>query len=357
MLLLGVCSVPVSAEEVEHKSYYIYTMAQHDGNTLFAGMHYPKDTTRQNFTYDNSLSVAKAGTKVTFELYVANNDKTPLYNKGDIVTGKLENLYINVSVKVPNIALYPLNITWATAYLLYTDSTSEIITCTIEKDRNGYYVLDYSFESKKDVSQLYFIVGTSALPSSAVGKVCQFILSAGEPSETDEPNDNIVFGSLYGDVESPEVGWLAKIWNKLTSGFKDIVDAITGLPGKLWGLIEDGLKSLFVPDGEYLTTYADKWKVLLSDRLGAVYQVIEITFGAWEDVQLADEMDTVEFPEVSIPLPDNNEFSFGGYTVKVVPDGFQTLASALKWFLGVACTFMFINGLRKKYEEVMAVEK
>lgn len=103
--------------------------------------------------------------------------------------------------------------------------------------------------------------------------------------------------------------------------------------------------------------YKTKWETLLAEKLGAVYQVTEIIFGAWDDVQNADETNTITFPTVSIPLPDNNNFSFGGYDVKIVPDGFEAFVEVVKGAIGIACTFLFINGVRKRYDEVMGVRE
>ncbi len=142
-----------------------------------------------------------------------------------------------------------------------------------------------------------------------------------------------------------------------THGFlQNIWDSIVSLPQKLWSLIETGLKALFVPDEEYMSGYSDKWDTLLADRFGAVYQVCDIVMDSWEDIHAADQQDTIDMPVVSIPLPGNNTFSFGGYTVKVVPDGFGVLVDALKLITGILASVAFCNGLLKKYNELMGAD-
>lgn len=358
---MGVSSVKANAEEVSHNAYHIYTVAYcqsaSGAQTIATGMHYPKDSTRQNIQGTKSVYTPTGGAYCTLELYIANSDKTVLWDSGSIVTGKLENIYFTGSVAVTGIATYPLNISRVQGNLLYSDSTTETITASVEKDRNGYYLINYDFTADKDVSQIYFQLFSEDLPSTALGKSVTVTMETGEPTLEQEVNTNIVWGSLASEIQSEESGWLAKIWQKLTNGFSEMVDAITGLPAKIWGYIEDGLKSLFIPDEEFIVSYKEKWEELLADKFGAVYQVVNVTLESWDRITNSDETNAIEFPKVTIPLPDDNEFSFGGYDVKIVPDGFGALATACKMIAGIVCTILFVNGLRKRYDEVMGVEQ
>lgn len=143
----------------------------------------------------------------------------------------------------------------------------------------------------------------------------------------------------------------------INSGFANIGTWFAELPSKIWSVMENGIKGLFVPDQQYMETYSDKWEQFLLDRLGAVYQVCDITLNSWDAIIHADETNTITFPLVTIPLPDNASFSFGGYEVKIVPDGFSALATAVKTAVGILCTYLFVNGLMKRYEEVMGVKE
>lgn len=354
---LSVSLVSANADEVDHSAYHIYTTVSiYGGSTLTTGMIYPKDSTRQNIAMSKAIT-GTSNLKIGVEHYLANSDKTALYDKGAIVQGKLENIYFKGSVNYPNVATYTLQLKTASAYVLYADNTTKSVPCDISKDRNGYYVVDFNFEAEKDVSQIVFNMVTDTASSLIDGKSITVNIEVGEPTTAAEANDNIVFNNLYSDVQSAEVGWLARIWQKLSNGFDSLIDGIVNLPAKIWGFIEDGLKSLFVPDEAFIASYKDKWEQLLSDKLGAVWQVVEVTFGSWEEINVSDEQNTIAIPKVSIPLPEDNEFSFGPYDVKIVPDGFEFLATAVKAITGILSTFLFINGVRKRYDEVMGVEQ
>lgn len=139
-----------------------------------------------------------------------------------------------------------------------------------------------------------------------------------------------------------------------THGFlRQILDTIINLPSKLWELISDGLKSLFVPDEQFMTDYSDKWNELLEDRFGAVFQAVNIIFGCWDDISAADQTNTIDMPEVTIPLPEGNSFTFGGFAVQIVPDGFDFLVGSVKMIIGIVCTALFLNGLKSRYNEIM----
>lgn len=171
-------------------------------------------------------------------------------------------------------------------------------------------------------------------------------------------------------VQSEEAGllsglinWVKEIFEKvktmaadIASGFANVVKGITELPAKLWTLIEDGLKNLFVPDEQFMSDYSTQWDTVLADRFGAIYESASIIREFWSDLGEADETQSISMPAVSlnsVGIP----FSFGGYTVKVVPYGFDFLATACKVITSILCTFLFINGMRKRYDEVMGVEQ
>lgn len=189
-----------------------------------------------------------------------------------------------------------------------------------------------------------------------------------------------MFPTLNVDVASDEENLLGGILGKITQlfskteentenvkkGFKDVVDnvkngfanvvkGITELPQKLWNLIAEGLKNLFVPDEDYMTTYSDEWDELLSSRFGAIYQSGQIIQEFGDALDYADQTDTIHMPEVSlhdVGVP----FTFGGYDVQIVPSGFRKYTGGLKGIISIVCTFMFVNGLRKRYDEVMGVK-
>lgn len=165
------------------------------------------------------------------------------------------------------------------------------------------------------------------------------------------------------DQPTKTEGLLAGIFQKVKDGFQNLKDglnnvvkSITELPEKIWVNISDGLKGLFVPSEESMTLYKDKWDELLASRFGAVYQVVNIMTDSWDGIMQADETDTIAFPQATINF-SGTPFTFGGYDVKIVPDGFGVLVTAIKSIVAIVCTVAFVNGLRKRYDEIMGVEQ
>lgn len=152
-------------------------------------------------------------------------------------------------------------------------------------------------------------------------------------------------GSLFDSV----VGGFNDVW----SWFETLWLSILELPEIIWGVFEDGLKSLFVPDEAYFDDTLERYEKLMASRLGAVWQVGTLLHDTWDGVLDSVETKTVDFPKVSINLPDGNNFSFGGYSVKIVPDGFDFLVESVKIIVGIISTLLFINGLRKIYDDIM----
>lgn len=147
--------------------------------------------------------------------------------------------------------------------------------------------------------------------------------------------------------------WQSNLFDSLGDWFTDLFDSITALPSKIWEKIETGLTNLFVPDDDFIIDTKDDWQDLLATRLGAVYQCATMTFDMFGDVMDYDESDAINIPETSIPVGDGQEFTFGPYDVNVVPDGFEFLATICKGFIGTVCTLKFVNGLVRRYDEVI----
>lgn len=158
---------------------------------------------------------------------------------------------------------------------------------------------------------------------------------------------------LIVDQLSEESGFLSGILNKVNQ----IFTSITELPQKIWSFIENGLKSLFVPSEEFIETFSSDINIMFSEKFGAVYEVVALTLESWDRIQANDEQNIITVPLTTIDLPDNQQFSFGGVDVPIVPEGFEFIVDILKVLVGIVCTILFVNGMRHKYEELMGVEK
>lgn len=147
------------------------------------------------------------------------------------------------------------------------------------------------------------------------------------------------------------------LFNKFSTALNNIYDTVTNIPLLIWEKIENGFKVLFVPTDEQILNFKSGLSSSLKEEFGAVYQVVEIFSNKWNCVMESGQTHYIDFPSATIKLPDNNSFTFGGYKVNVVPEGFEWLAVTVKSFFGIIFTLAFVNGLRKKYDEVMGVEK
>lgn len=353
LLSLFAFSTVTSADELDIKPYEIEIESYISG---YVNQYFGKKTITPNNgvqEYDGEKEYNITGNS-NFSYYytrykVRNVDGSIFIPRGRKATIKLNNAYHSLYYKPKNI--YVREPTEVRVYVSYTNNTGEYFE-DVEYMQTRYdTTIDFSFEftPEYDVSYIEFQVDcdytfdTSGIVVAYLGEVTGdvgFNLFLEQQSEES--------GLLSGLIE-----WVKEIFNKVG----DIWDAIVELPAKLWEKIQNGLMSLFVPSDEYLTEYKDRFDTMLQEKLGAVYQVLDLTFDGWDRIQMSDETDIIDFPEVTIPLPDNEEFTFGGQEVQIVPDGFDILVTAVKTIVGMCCTILFVNGLRNRYEEIMGVEK
>lgn len=172
--------------------------------------------------------------------------------------------------------------------------------------------------------------------------------------------------SLVDNEQAKEDGFFAKLFDWFQEKFDAIGESFTNLGNDIkQGLIDlkndliNGIKSLFVPDEEFMEEYSNKWDELIHTRLGAVAQVSGVLYDFFESILAysGGEQNTISVPAVTLPLPDNASFTFGGFDVEIVNEKFVFLQDAVKLLVGILSTFAFIYGLRKRYDEVMGVDR
>lgn len=163
----------------------------------------------------------------------------------------------------------------------------------------------------------------------------------------------LVKNIITGITELP-----SKIANSLKTFFDNIVNAVTSIGDliknaivDLGNFLIDGVKSLFIPSEEDITNMKDKWDTLLSDRFGALYQVGAL-ISDYASAFKEQSKNSITFPSVTIPLA-GAEFTFGGWEVKVVPDGFSAVFSVLKTITSILATMLFINGLKNRFDKIL----
>lgn len=150
----------------------------------------------------------------------------------------------------------------------------------------------------------------------------------------------------------------SKIASSLKAFFDNIVNAVTSIGDliknaivDLGNFLIDGIKGLFIPSEEDITNMKDKWDTLLSDRFGALYQVGTL-ISDYASAFTEQSKGTITFPSVTIPLA-GAEFTFGGWEVQVVPDGFSVVFDVLKTITSILATILFVNGLKNRFDKIL----
>lgn len=263
---------------------------------------------------------------------------------------ELENFYYRYLIEDSSI-YYVRDYESIYVVITYADNSTERVEVEIYADTDNGLDINFEFVPTQNVLRFDVYVDSNLHEylRGSNSDDCYITSYFGEINGDNKHNFNIEYATEEEKLLGGILGWVQNIFNKIG----DMFNAIIELPAKIWEKISDGLKALFIPTEADMTEFSDKMDGLLERKLGAVYQVSNTVFESWDRIQEADEQNTISFPEATISLPDDNEFTFGGYEVKIVPDGFEWLATAFKSLAGIVCTIAFINGLRKRYDETL----
>lgn len=158
-------------------------------------------------------------------------------------------------------------------------------------------------------------------------------------------------------VEDGSKGLLKGIINIVTNikdGVSNLISGITELPSKLWNLIENGLKGLFVPTESQMTDIKVQWDNLLSDRFGGLYQTVQLIddyAGTFKEP--SQSQSSIDFPEFRLNVGSDSEFVLQAHDVQIVPERFSFLVDVVKTIISIIATCLFVNGLRNKFERLV----
>lgn len=337
-----------NAEPIDVKEYEVYILSnilgdiyEYIGSTTI----YPNNN---EIEYDGEIEtiVDNWGTGLLTTIYqITPIDNSVLIPRDREARVRFDNVYHSAYYDFRGVYLdTPTNVR---VFIKYTDGTTEYLDDIVYRQSHGEPLLDvsFTFTPKFDVSYIEYQVVIEEwfdAPTKVISYLGERDGDSGFILEIDQQTEEA--GLLSGLIE-----WVKGIFNKIG----DIFESIKELPSKIWEFISEGLKSLFVPSDEFITEFKDNMNGMLSIKLGAVYQVVDITLNSWDRINESDETNMIDFPEVTIPLPDGEEFTFGGQTVSIVPEGFEFLVTSLKTIIGIICTVLFVNGLKRRYDEIM----
>lgn len=103
----------------------------------------------------------------------------------------------------------------------------------------------------------------------------------------------------------------------------------------------------FVPSTEFFEEYFDQFDYLLEERMGFMYTaysyIIDLYYNLidyWKDEGSVQSY--IVFPVVEIPISEGTVFSFGGWEVNVIPEGFESIVETLKMIVNLICTIYMI---------------
>lgn len=284
---------------------------------------------------------------------IYNTDQSYIMHKDKNYKVKLNQFYFSAYVEAFT-SYYVRNPKEVVGWVTYSDNTTESISIEYTHSSNTPLIdFNFSFTPAKDVKSFEIRVKASTRDvkptSNGLAKLTSYYGFLGDSTY-----------QFIVDIQTEEAGLLQGIGDKLTSGFSalgdklsNVVNGILELPQKLWNLISDGLKGLFVPSTEEMTEYKDKWDTLLADRFGVLYQVANVLFESFDGVMSATLTETVYIPYAEISLPGGVTYGFGGYTVDIVPDGFEFFQDMIRLAVGMVCSILFVNSMRKRYDEIM----
>lgn len=386
VLCFGCFSFTANAEELTDHTYSVSYILQVGGEILYSTgvTAYPNNGEIETASKEGYLYYLENGTNIVSQFIVANDNGSALFLGGANSSIRLENAYGAFLFTNPDYSTiqkyfdHNMSTTYVWAQLTYTDGTTQSVNDVSYISKTGHlYDFSFSFTPEKDVSKVMFYIGT-ALSNADLYKYSveanpywgtHVTIHAGEKEDGNyyfsvdqDTKETTLLSGLLQWVTAIK-GGLDLLGDSITIGFEnigntlsDVWNSITALPEQIWGFIESGLQSLFVPDEETMSGFKDRFDQLLQDKFGAIYEVCSLITSFFDGIESADTTDTINIPETTINLPDDATFTFGGYDVKIVPDGFTVVVDALKLIIGISCTVAFVNGLRKRYDEVMGVE-
>lgn len=139
---------------------------------------------------------------------------------------------------------------------------------------------------------------------------------------------------------------------KQTGLLQNLVTEVKELPGAIGNKIKEAVTDLFIPDAEAIVEQKDQWDELLADRFGAVYEAGSIASDIAEAFVPGETQQIISFPATTFDLA-GAEFVFGGWEIDVVPDGFEFAIDTLKMIINIACTLLFVNALKNRFENTL----
>ena len=161
------------------------------------------------------------------------------------------------------------------------------------------------------------------------------------------PDDiKVALDPLFGSVTS---GITA-----LSDKFTSVGNLLTDLPQAIRISFSDAFTDTFVPSEEYMSDYKLRLEALLSEKLGALYQCVDLVRSYFQNFGNIKASKALEFPHVSVPFIGTT-FEFGGWSVPLVPAGFENILTYLKLGINFVAIGLFLNGMNTRVNRLFGV--
>lgn len=200
------------------------------------------------------------------------------------------------------------------------------------------------------------VAGLSATVTKKIAEVKQTIQQGANEVKNELSNQTQTLTDKLIDVKDGIVEGITDLKDTTTQGFKDVVQVITDLPGK----IGEMLQGLIVPDSDKVSGKFSDFNDLAEEKLGVIYQVPEMMFSMANSIVsgAVEQKGEMTLPKFEIIMPATNQSRAGErltvweeYTFQIWPEGTEVIHTAVQTATSMVCVILMFNALKRKYED------
>lgn len=209
----------------------------------------------------------------------------------------------------------------------------------------------------------YVIQGSYSLKGYSVGTSNSDIINSINGLKDSQTEQVETSKGIWGTVKSiftTITNLPGYIWNAIKGGFSAITDGLSSLGNvignffsdlgqgiiNLGTAILDGIKNLFIPSNEEMSTLMNDFKGTMNNKLGAVGQVVTSVTDFFGDIDWNNSKNTIHLPEIKIM----GEMLLKDQNIQVIPSEFGFLQDMVKTIVDIIVTLGFMNMLYSKYK-------
>lgn len=238
---------------------------------------------------------------------------------------------------------------WQTYYTGYDMTVENVLTGDTWNWVGSYYMKDY-------IQYIYSTESVDAMGITAGYTSPVFSGDSGGSGDVEEPVDDKYTGffgsiiewlkSIFDNIKSifdsveENGGLISSLTSSLSGWFSDVVENIKKLPELIITGITDFLKSLFIPDEDYLTTKKEQLEKSFTNLMGFEVATIEALFNSANvnESMLIDEVHTIKINGIG-------NVDFKAFDNKFLLDGINKFKPVIRGFVALMLVFFNMNQL------------